>query len=197
MPVVVGTKAFKETDHQPAILRRSVGELMTGPVVFADGNGNILVNVERLSQQLGENIYDIVVAVRPVVEFDPKGVLPLLRLQNVTCIGRVKNESFEVQLAHPAQFGSGLEGRIQIVTDAIGALDEPNLGIKVWPDFAATGYQLEPVGLKIEARTLVGLSGRKTWRSCLCRKTMHHQIPKEDQACICAGCLVEIVKGIS
>src|SRR5436309_9817562 len=90
-----------------------------------------------------------------------------------------------------------LEGRIQIVTDAIGALDEPNLGIKVWPDFATTGYQLEPVGLKIEARTQVGLSGRKTWRSCLCRKTMHHQIPKEDQACICAGCLVEIVKGIS
>src|SRR5206468_5779011 len=136
MPVVVGAKAFKETEHQPAILRRSVGELMAGPVVLADGNGNILVNIERLSQQLRENIHDIVVAVRPVVEFDPKGVLPLLRFENVVSIGRVKNESFEVQLAHSAQFGSGLEGCIQIVTDAIGAFDEPNLGIKIWPDFA-------------------------------------------------------------
>src|SRR6266576_6404411 len=102
MPVVVGTEAFKETDHQPAILRRSVGELMAGPVVFADWNGNVLVNVERLSQQLRENVDDIVVAIGPVVEFDPKGVLPLLCLENMASIGRVKNESFEVQLAHSA-----------------------------------------------------------------------------------------------
>src|SRR6266487_3893561 len=118
---------------------------MAGPVVFADWNGNILVNVERLSQQLRENIHDIVVAVRPVVEFDPKGVLPLLCLQNVTCIGRVKNESFEVQLAHSAQFGSGLEGRIQIVTDAIGAFEKADFGVEVWPNLAAFGEEFQPV----------------------------------------------------
>src|SRR5207247_2827859 len=46
VPVVIGTKALEEADHEPAILGRSVGELVARPVVFADWNENILVDVE-------------------------------------------------------------------------------------------------------------------------------------------------------
>ena len=103
MSVVVGTKAFIEANHQPTILRRSVGELVPRPVVFADWNEKILVDVERCRQPLGEDVHNVVVTVRAVVEFDTKRVLPLLRLENVVSIGRVKNEAFKVKLAYAAK----------------------------------------------------------------------------------------------
>ena len=62
----------------------------------------------------------------------------------------MKNKPFEVQLAYAAELGARLEVRIEVVTDAIRSLNEPNFRIKVRPDLAMPGDYFEPVGLKIE-----------------------------------------------
>ena len=63
MPVVVAAEAFEQIDRQSPILRRSVGQLMARPVIFANGNGDILVEVERNDQALGKDVHDVVVAI--------------------------------------------------------------------------------------------------------------------------------------
>src|SRR5438128_12296907 len=123
---------------------------MPSPVVFADRNENILVEVERGCEPLGKDVHNVVVAVRTVVEFDAKGVLPFLRLQNVVSVGRMKNKPFEVQLAHAVELRAQPEVHIEVVTDAIRSLYEPNLRIEIRPDLAVSGDYFEPVGLKIE-----------------------------------------------
>src|SRR2546422_4274029 len=112
---------------------------MPSPVVFTNWNENMLVEVERGRESLGKDVHNVVVGVGTVVEFDAKGVLPFLRLQNVVSVGRMKNKSFEVQLAYAAERRARLEVRVEVVTDAISSLNEPNFLIKVRPDLAVPG----------------------------------------------------------
>jgi hypothetical protein len=69
---------------------------MARPVIFAHWNKSVFVDVEWLDQALRKDVHDVVIAVRAVVEFDPEGVLPLLRLQNVTSVRRMENEALEI-----------------------------------------------------------------------------------------------------
>src|SRR5262249_13261373 len=91
--VVVASKSLEEVEDETAGLGCSVGELMPSPVVFANGNEDVLVDVEWFGEALGEDINDVVVAVGAIVELYAKGILPLLCLQHVGGIGRMEQES--------------------------------------------------------------------------------------------------------
>ena len=45
--------------------------------------------------------------------------LPLLGLQNMFRVRSMKDKPFEIEVAHTAHFGSGLEVHIGIITDAV------------------------------------------------------------------------------
>ena len=72
---------------------------MARPVVLANGNENVFVDVEWLDQPLGENVHDIVIGIGSVIEFCTERSLPFLSLQHMFCIRRMKNKTFKLNLA--------------------------------------------------------------------------------------------------
>src|SRR5260370_8238182 len=118
---------------------------MAGPVIVTNGNGNILVEVERNDQALSENVHDVVVAIGTIIEVDAKCVLPLLRLQHMVSIGSMKHESFKVQFTHALDPGPNLEVGIEVVANAVLAFEEAHLGIKVRPNFSMVTVHLQPL----------------------------------------------------
>src|SRR5215471_7523170 len=131
---------------------------MARPVVFTNRNEHVFVDVEWSGKALRKDIDNVVVAVSTVVEFDPKRILPFLCLQDMVRIWRVKNETFEIELTHAAQFRPRLEVDIGIVADAVVTFEKPNLGIEVRADFAMLGETFEPAVLIDEAGTEIRLS---------------------------------------
>ena len=131
---------------------------MARPVILANGNGHLLVEVERNDQALGEDVHNVVVAIGAIVEVDAKCVLPFLRLQHMASIGGMKDEAFKVQLTHVLDPGSNFEVGIEVVADAVLAFEEAHLGIKVWPNFSMVTDQLQPVTLVVEATAKIGLA---------------------------------------
>src|SRR6266849_3021190 len=153
---------------------------MTCPMIFANGNGNILVDVERNDQALGEDIHNVVVAIGAIIEVDAKRVLPLLRLQHMVSIGGMKDESFKVQLTHALDSGPNFEVGIEIVANAVLAFEASHLGIKVRPNFSMGTDQLQPVALVVEATSKIGLAGGEARRPRLGGEHVHRQGFEED-----------------
>src|ERR1700674_1879854 len=108
-PTVIAAKAFEEIVSEPSILPRPVGELMTGEVIQAVRDEYLLVNVKRRRNSLCKHGGDIVVGVTAVVALGAERALPFLRRDLVTRIGRVENESFELQFADATDLGSHFE----------------------------------------------------------------------------------------
>src|SRR5712692_2435208 len=127
-------------------------------MIFADWDGDILVDVERNDQALREYVDDVVVAVGTVVEVDAKRVLPLLGLENVVSVRSVKDEALEIQFADAFDSGTNFEVGIEIVTDAVLAFEEADLGVEVRADSSMVAYQFQPVALVMETAAEVGLS---------------------------------------
>ncbi len=131
---------------------------MARPVVFTNRNEDVLVDVEWSSEALCEDIHDVVIAIRTVIEFNAKRVLPLLGFENMFGVWSVKNETFEVEFTYTAKFWARFEVHIRVVTDAVGAFKKADLGIKVRPDFAALGETFEPAVLINEVCAEISLS---------------------------------------
>src|SRR5216684_7154578 len=131
---------------------------MACPMIFANGNGNILVEVERNDQALREDVHNVVVAIGAIIEVDAKRVLPLLRLQHMVSIGCMKHESFKVQLTHTLDSGPNLEVGVEIVANAVLTLEESHLGIEVRPNLSMGADQLQPVTLVVEAAANISLA---------------------------------------
>src|SRR5438309_2033828 len=123
---------------------------MACPVIFPNGNGNLLVEVERNDQALSENVHDVVVAIGTIIEVDAKRVLPLLCLQYMMSIGSMKHESFKVQFTHALDPGPNFEVGIEIVANAVLTFEESHLGIKVRRNFSMVTDQLQPVTLVVK-----------------------------------------------
>lgn len=62
---------------------------MACPVVFANRNESVLVDIEWSGEALREHVNDVV-AIRTIVELNAKRVLPNLRFENVLGIRSVK-----------------------------------------------------------------------------------------------------------
>ena len=60
---------------------------MAREVVEAGRNIDVLVDVERLREALGEDVNDIVIRISAVVEIGAKGRLPFLSLQDSSSVG--------------------------------------------------------------------------------------------------------------
>src|SRR5712692_6901087 len=197
MTVVVCAEALKETHREPAILGCPVCELMPCPMVDAGWDRDILVNVEGRGQTLREYVRNVVVAIGAVVKFDAKGALPLLCLQNMVRVGRMKDEALKVDLAYVSDLGSRLEVYVQVIADAIGTLEETYLRVEVRTNFAVLAGDLKPIRLIIEPSSEIGLSSGSTWRPRLCGVTVHNQVLKEDETSVCSARLVEMIQGIA
>src|SRR5260370_4080273 len=168
MTVVVCAEALKETHREPAILGCPVCELMPCSMVDAGWDRDILVNVEGRGQTLREYVRNVVVAIGAVVKFDAKSSLPLLCLQNMMRVGRMKDETLKVDLADVFDLWPRLEVHVQVIADAIGTLEEADLRVKVWTNFAILAGDLKPIRLIIEPRSEIGLSSGSIWRPRLC-----------------------------
>src|ERR1700757_3296083 len=147
MAVIVAAETLIEVEGQTPILRRSVSQLVSCPVVFTDWNGNVLVDVEGRDETLSEDIDYVVVAVRAVVEINAKRVLPLLGLQNMVSVGSVEYESFKIQFPYTLDVGSHFEVGIEVVANAILTFEEADLGVEMRPDFSVVADQLQPIAL--------------------------------------------------
>src|SRR5512135_1681311 len=106
---------------------------MTSPVVQADRYVDVLVDIERLRETLGEDINDVIVTVRAVVKFNPESALPLLRLQHPLGIRSMKDETLEIQLSYSRKSWSQLYSPVEIVANAISALKKPDFGVEIRP----------------------------------------------------------------
>src|SRR5207302_10553970 len=128
---VVRAKPLEETGGKLTILRRTVSELMARPVVLANGNENVFIYVEWVDQALGENVHDIVIGIRSVIEFCTERSLPFLSLQHMFCVRCMKNKTLKLNLAYASQLRPQLEGWVQVVANAIGTFNEADFRIKV------------------------------------------------------------------
>src|SRR5258708_12340593 len=164
---------------------------MTRPMVFANGNGNALVEVHRNDQALSENVRDVVVAIGTVIEVDAKRVLPLLCLQHMMSIGSMKHESFKVQFTHALDPGPHLEDGIEIVANAVLTFEESHLGIKVRPNFSMVPDQLQPVTLVVETAPKIGLARGEARRPRLDGEHVHTDAFKEHQPSVNPLTLIE------
>src|SRR5215469_4998989 len=163
MPVVVPAKAFEESNGQPLVLRGPIGQLVARPVIHADWDEHVLVNVERFGQPLREHVNNIVVCIRAVVKHGPNGCLPLLGLHYVVSVGCMKDKAFESQLAQMGKLRSSLEIGIGIVAQAVRALQETDLRVEIGIDLAMLRLEVQPVGAVGQSSARTGLSGSNSW----------------------------------
>src|SRR5215469_1845455 len=171
MPVVIAAETFIEINVQTPVFRRSVGKLVSDPVMLPDRDGHVLVQVERRSQSLGEYIHDVIVAIRPIIEIDAKRILPLLCLENVAHVRSVKQETLKVELAHGFDARPSLEVSIEVVADAVLALKESHFRVEIRPDSTMIPQQVEPVAPVVEAAAPVSLAGGEARRTRLSDKS--------------------------
>src|SRR3989442_15886411 len=102
---IIAAEAFEEIVSEPAILARPVGQFIAGKFVQTILNKHVLVNVKWRRDPLRKHVYDIDVSVGAIVEIGVESALPVLRLHDVVSVGRVKNESLELHLAHTIDLG--------------------------------------------------------------------------------------------
>jgi len=119
-------------------------------MIFADWNRNILVDIERRDQSLGKDVHNVVIAVRTIMEIDPKGVLPLLCLQNVVSIRRVKDESLKVQVPHTVKFRPGFEVHVEVVAYTVSAREKADFRVEIRSYFPVLSEDVEPIRLVVE-----------------------------------------------
>src|ERR1700745_3879458 len=142
MSVVIASEALVEIERQTTILRRAVGQLMASPVVFANRNGDILVDVEGRDQALREDIDNVIVTVRTVVKVDSECVLPLLCLQHMVRVKSMKHEPFKLQFADGLDFRTNFEIGVEVVTDTVLPFEKADLGVEVRSDFSMVRNKL-------------------------------------------------------
>ena len=78
-------------------------------MVEAGRNIDVLVDVERLREALGEDVNDIVIRISAVVEIGAKGRLPFLSLQDSSGVRSVVDKRLEVSSRTPWILGRGLK----------------------------------------------------------------------------------------
>lgn len=77
-PPVISPEALEEVIRKSPILSRSIGELVTSEVLDSGGNEHTLIDVERCSDPLSEDVGDVIVGVSTVVQLGPESALPFL-----------------------------------------------------------------------------------------------------------------------
>src|SRR5215469_7906254 len=130
---------------------------MASPVVESNGNVDIAIDVKWFGQTLREDIDDVVVAVGAVMELDAKCALPFLGLQDVFCIGGMKEKTFKLDLTHPRYPRTGFQSGIDVIAEAVVALQKAHLWIKVRAYCAVLGEEIQPIALVTETGSPVGL----------------------------------------
>src|SRR5215469_5589205 len=170
---------------------------MARPVVFTNRNKDVLIDIEWSGETLRKDIHNVVVTIGTIIEFDAKGVLPFLGLQNVFRVRGVKKEALKIKLTDTAKLRPRLEVHIRVVADAVGAFEKTNLGIEIRTDLAMLAKDFEPAILIIHPSPKVCLPRRDSWRSRLRCIAGQHQVLMEDQASVCTACLVEAIAWIS
>src|SRR5690349_15456710 len=130
-PVVVPSETFVKTHRRFAVGRRSIGQLVTRPVVHSRRNIKILVDVERGRQPLRKYVDDVVIGIRPVIKVGTKRRLPLLSLHHSMRVRIVRDEAFEVQFAHACYLRASLEIRVREIANAIRSLQKSHRRIEV------------------------------------------------------------------
>jgi len=143
--VVIAPKTLEDVVGEAAFLTGAVGELVAGKVVDADGDEDILVDVEGSGEALYENVSDVVVGVCAVVKFCAKRGLPLLGRNVAVRIRRVKNKAFELEFADAADCGTDFESSVGESFIRIGALDKADFGIEIRAYATALGDGVEPI----------------------------------------------------
>src|SRR5438270_993014 len=167
---------------------------MARPVIFTNRNEDILVDVERGGKPLGEDVHDVVIAIRTIVEVNAKRVLPFLRLEDVVGVWRVKDKTLKVQFADASQLGSRFESHVPIVADAISALEKTDFRIKARTYFAVLPKYFQPGILIGDSGAEICLAGRNAGRSCLGGIASDHNVFVEDQSSVCTAGLIAAVK---
>src|SRR5437016_13642121 len=104
---------------------------MARPVIQGTWDDDIFVDVEGSDDALSEDVNYIFIGVCTVVKLRTKGGLPLLGLQDAVRVGRVKEETFKLQLADAAEIGALFEGYVGVVTKAIGAVETPDFRVEI------------------------------------------------------------------
>ncbi len=80
---------------------------MARPMIQATWDDDIFVDVEGSGDALSEDVNYIFIGVGTVVKLRTEGGLPLL---DAVRVGRVKEETFKLQLADAAEIGALFEG---------------------------------------------------------------------------------------
>ena len=73
-------------------------------------------------------------------------------------VGRMKEETLKVEVAHAANFRARLEVHIDIVAYTISAPEKADFRVEIRSDFSVLSEYFEPVRLVIEPHPQVGLT---------------------------------------
>jgi hypothetical protein len=106
---------------------------------------NVFVSIERSGEALRENVYDVVVRVRTVVEVGAESRLPFLCLHGPVSVRRVVDETLKVQFAHTCELGANFE--IGVGNSEFRCGGSPSAGYSVsGPIFTSWGLHFHLMG---------------------------------------------------
>src|SRR5260370_3595106 len=131
---------------------------MSIPMIFTCRDENVLVNVERSDKSLYEDVYKIIVAVGTIMKIDAEGPLPLLCLENMVSVRRMKQETLKVEVAHAADFRARLEVHVGIIAYTISTPEKTDFGVEIRPHFSMLSEDFEPICLVIESCSKIRLT---------------------------------------
>src|SRR5258705_2884775 len=144
LSIVITPETLEKPYREPPVLGSAIGELVPGPVVHADWDVDVLVDVKGQREPLGKHINDVVVRLGAVVKISPKGGLPFLCLDNAVCVRGMKDEALELKLPYSPELGTSFEGSVRKIADAVGALKKTDLRVEVGTDLPVFRFKVEP-----------------------------------------------------
>src|SRR5437763_16648682 len=115
---------------ETAILPGAVGELMAREVIEAIRDENILIDMKRRRNALGEPIQDVVVGVSTIIQLGIKTAVPFLSKNRTVSLGIIEQQPFESQLTTAADSGPDLEGQVCTRSVRITPFEEADFGIE-------------------------------------------------------------------
>src|SRR5205823_2543271 len=126
---------------------------MASEVIESIRDENILIDMKRRRNALGEPIQDVVVGVSTIIQLGIKTAVPFLSKYRTVSLGSIEQQPFESQLANAGDSGPDLEGQVCTRSVRVSAFEEADFGLEAGSRSAALYYPIEPSGWILKRRS--------------------------------------------
>src|SRR5437764_4960792 len=130
LATIEAAESLDDCVSETAIPAGAVGELMASEVIQAVRDEDVLIDMKRRRNALGEPIHDVVVGVSTIIQLGIKTAQPFLSKYRTVSVGRIEQQPFESQLTNAGDSGPDLEGQVCTRFVRVSPFEEADFGIE-------------------------------------------------------------------